>query len=80
MDRAVKRDYESDEIVVHWDSAKCIHSGKCVRGLPAVFNLQAHPWIDVTAVHPDGLAAQIDQCPSGALSYTRKPGSDQSSG
>lgn len=72
MDRAVKKNYESDEIVVHWDSAKCIHSGKCVRGLPGVFNIHAHPWIDVTGATADEIAAQVDRCPSAALTYTRK--------
>jgi len=72
MDRHVKRDYESDEIIVHWDSAKCVHCGKCVLGLPPVFNLKQHPWIDVGGAAADVIVAQVEKCPSGALMVTRK--------
>ena len=72
MDRNFKRDYESDEIVVHWDSSKCIHSGRCVIGLPQVFNLKNHPWIDVSGASADEIEAQVTKCPSGALTFTRK--------
>ncbi|HEY3332385.1 MAG TPA: (4Fe-4S)-binding protein [Capsulimonadaceae bacterium] len=70
--KSVKKDYESDELIVHWDSAKCTHSGRCVRGLPEVFNLQQHPWIKLDAATADEIAAQVERCPSGALSVTRK--------
>jgi uncharacterized Fe-S cluster protein YjdI len=72
MNRDVNRDYESDEIIVHWDSGKCIHSGNCVRGLSSVFNPREHPWINVLGATADEIAAQVEKCPSGALSYTRK--------
>ncbi|HLO99976.1 MAG TPA: (4Fe-4S)-binding protein [Fimbriimonas sp.] len=73
MDKAhVKRDYESDQLIVHWDSSKCSHSGKCVHGLPQVFNLKKHPWIDVTGATAEELIDQVSQCPSGALTVTRK--------
>lgn len=61
--------YESDEITVVWDSSKCIHSEKCWRGLGRVFNPKARPWINVANAPDDKIKAQIDQCPSGALSY-----------
>lgn len=74
MDKAhIKRDYESNELIVHWDSSKCTHSARCVKGLPQVFNLQKHPWIDVNAATADVLADQVAQCPSGALTTTLKP-------
>lgn len=72
MDRAVKRDYASDELIVHWDSAKCVHCGNCVRGLPQVFNLKAHPWIDVHGASTDEIVAQVEECPSGALTWSRR--------
>ncbi|MEI8281577.1 MAG: (4Fe-4S)-binding protein [Armatimonadota bacterium] len=72
MDRNVKRNYESSEITVHWDNSKCVHSGICVLGLPGVFNLNRHPWIDVTVASADAIEAQVAKCPSGALSTTRK--------
>jgi uncharacterized Fe-S cluster protein YjdI len=72
MSRDIKRNYESDEITVHWDSAKCIHSGKCVLGLPGVFDLSKHPWIDVSGATAEEIAGQVAKCPSGALTATRK--------
>jgi uncharacterized Fe-S cluster protein YjdI len=73
MDKAhIKRDYESAELIVHWDSAKCTHSGRCVKGLAQVFNLQKHPWIDVSGATAEELVEQVAQCPSGALTITRK--------
>lgn len=76
----VKRDYANTNIAVHWNSAKCTHSGNCVRGLPQVFDLKKHPWINVDAVDWETLAAQVDKCPSGALTWSRTdaPGGESS--
>jgi uncharacterized Fe-S cluster protein YjdI len=63
------QEYTHDEIVVRFDPRICVHAGNCVRGLHAVFNVQARPWIDVTAATAGAIAAQIEKCPSGALSY-----------
>lgn len=71
MQHHVKRDYSSDELTVHWDSAKCIHCGNCGRGLPSVFNLKQSPWINMAGATTEEIAAQVDKCPSGALSYSR---------
>lgn len=65
------RDYRTDEIIVHWDSSRCIHTGICLRSLHEVFNLRQKPWVDVQAASADEIAATIEKCPSGALSYTR---------
>jgi len=68
------RDYEGNGIVVHWDAERCEHSGRCVVGAPEVFDPQGRPWITATARSAEDLAAVIDVCPSGALSYTRTDG------
>lgn len=68
------RDYVGDGIVVHWDSERCQHSGNCVKGSPTVFDSQAKPWVQAGAAPADEIAATIDTCPSGALSYTRTDG------
>jgi len=68
------RDYHGTGIVVHWDDERCQHSGRCVAGAPMVFDPSARPWIDATKMPADDLAAVIDTCPSGALSYTRTDG------
>jgi uncharacterized Fe-S cluster protein YjdI/CDGSH-type Zn-finger protein len=68
------RDYEGNGIVVHWDAERCQHSGRCVAGAPTVFDPAARPWITAHNLAADELAAVIDDCPSGALSYTRTDG------
>jgi uncharacterized Fe-S cluster protein YjdI len=64
--------YETDQIVVTFDPNICIHSGVCVRGLPAVFDVGRKRWIRPEASSPEEVAALIDQCPSGALQYRLK--------
>ena len=66
------RDYSNDAITVHWRPEKCIHSGNCVRGLPEVFDTKRKPWIDVNGADADRVMGQVERCPSGALSATRK--------
>jgi uncharacterized Fe-S cluster protein YjdI len=70
----VRKDYTAEGIVVHWDSARCIHSAKCVDGLPAVFDTRRRPWIQVDQATADEVAAAVDRCPSRALTYTRLDG------
>jgi uncharacterized Fe-S cluster protein YjdI len=61
--------YVVDGITVTFDPNLCTHSGRCVRGLPAVFDVTRKRWIHAEAASPDQVAAQIDLCPSGALGY-----------
>ncbi len=62
-----KRTYTNGEITVLWDSALCTHCEKCWRGLPAVFNLAARPWVNLTAASSAETVEQVEKCPSGAL-------------
>ena len=73
----VKRTYESDAIRVVWDSKRCIHVGRCLRGLPAVFDAGKRPWINASAAAADDIAAIVESCPSGALLYERLDGGPQ---
>jgi uncharacterized Fe-S cluster protein YjdI len=68
------REYPSVGITVIWDATLCIHTGRCLRGLPAVFNLDQRPWVDVAAAPPDEIAAVIRRCPTDALRYRPGPG------
>lgn len=68
------RSYEGNGIVIHWDSERCEHSGRCVAGSPTVFDAKATPWVQAGAAPADEIAATIDTCPSGALTYTRTDG------
>jgi uncharacterized Fe-S cluster protein YjdI len=64
--------YETDEISVSFDPNICIHSGVCVRGLPAVFDVKRKHWIRPELASAEEVAAQIARCPSGALQYKMK--------
>lgn len=64
------RDYSTEDLTVHWNASICQHSGVCAGTLPEVFRPSERPWIDPDAASAPQLAAMIDTCPSGALSYT----------
>jgi uncharacterized Fe-S cluster protein YjdI/CDGSH-type Zn-finger protein len=68
------RSYENDEIAVDWYPERCIHSGRCVAGLPDVFDPGRRPWIAPGGHSADEIAAVVQHCPSGALHVRRKDG------
>lgn len=57
-------------ITIHDNRNLCAHVGRCTDNLAAVFRLGTEPWIDADAATAEQIAAVIEQCPSGALSYT----------
>lgn len=63
--------YSSDRITVTFDPAVCTHAARCVKELPAVFDVRRRPWIEPTADSADAVEAQVKRCPSGALQCTR---------
>jgi uncharacterized Fe-S cluster protein YjdI len=65
--------YEGSDFTVTFDPGVCIHAGRCVRGLPAVFDVRRKRWIDVDAASSDAIAAQVGRCPSGALQFLSDP-------
>jgi len=71
-----RQTYETPDITVTFDPDVCIHSGVCVRGLPAVFDIKRKRWIRPELQDADAVAQQIERCPSGALQYVRKPKAD----
>jgi uncharacterized Fe-S cluster protein YjdI len=64
--------YEAGDLTIVWKPGICAHSGICVRNLPGVFKPREKPWIQPEHADSSAIAAAIDQCPSGALSYLRK--------
>lgn len=66
------QEYKNAQIIVRFNPKVCTHSGNCVRGLHAVFDVQARPWVNVEAATADEIAAQIAKCPSGALTCERR--------
>ncbi len=65
----MKSEYTNGEITIVWQPSVCQHSGNCVRGLPKVFKPQERPWIDPKPATTAELAAQVADCPSGALTF-----------
>lgn len=65
----IRKEYTNGELTVVWQPAKCIHSEVCVKTLPHVYNPKEKPWIRVQEATTKDLKAQIDRCPSGALTY-----------
>jgi uncharacterized Fe-S cluster protein YjdI len=63
--------YEADGITVTFDPARCTHSGRCVRGLPSVFDTARKRWIRPELATADEVVDQVARCPSGALQYER---------
>jgi uncharacterized Fe-S cluster protein YjdI len=63
--------YSNGEVTVIWKPDICVHSGLCARGLPLVFNPVRRPWIELQHADSATVTAQVDRCPSGALSWVR---------
>ncbi|MPZ49432.1 MAG: hypothetical protein GEU75_09075 [Dehalococcoidia bacterium] len=72
--RDVSRTYRGEGIVVLWEPKLCIHITNCIRHLPQVFNAGVRPWIDASAASAEEIAAAVESCPTGALSYERTDG------
>ena len=69
MEREIVKKYSNGELTVVWKPKKCIHAGECVKALPQVYNPKEKPWIKAENATTEELKAQINKCPSGALSY-----------
>ena len=64
--------YETDAIAVTFDPEICRHTGVCIHGLPAVFDVKRKRWIRPELATAEQVAAQVALCPSGALQYKLK--------
>ena len=71
LDHGYRR-YTGDRIDVYYRREVCWHSGRCVRGLPAVFDLARKPWVLPDAGEDGDVARVVGTCPSGALRYIRR--------
>ncbi len=65
------KQYTNGEITVVWKPELCEHTGICARGLPDVFNPRRRPWIELHHSDTPAVSAQVEKCPSGALSWYR---------
>jgi len=64
--------YSNKDLTIIWKPDVCIHSKICWHGLRQVFDPAKRPWIMPDAADSATIMAQIDKCPSGALSYIKK--------
>ena len=64
-----KIEYSNGELTIIRQPDLCQHSGICVKTLPQVYNRKERPWVKIENATTDELIAQINKCPSGALSY-----------
>ena len=63
------KEYSNGDFTIVWKPGICIHAEICAKTLPQVYNPGIRPWIKAENANVGELTAQIDQCPSGALSY-----------
>jgi putative redox protein len=61
--------YTNGDVTVVWKPELCKHSGRCVTQLPKVFNLKTKPWVTMTGANSEAIKAQVNKCPTGALSW-----------
>jgi uncharacterized Fe-S cluster protein YjdI len=59
--------YETDQVRVTFDPNVCMHTGVCLRTLPAVFDVRVPRWIQPDKASADAVIAAVAKCPSGAL-------------
>ncbi|MGB1003982.1 MAG: (4Fe-4S)-binding protein [Salibacteraceae bacterium] len=69
MEKEITKKYIKDELTILWKPKKCIHAAVCVKMLPEVYNPKERPWLKQENASVAELKAQINECPSGALSY-----------
>lgn len=62
-------EYKTKDITIVWRPDFCQHAGICVKKLPGAYNPKDRPWIKPENATTEELIAQIEACPSGALTY-----------
>ena len=55
--------YTNGDVTVTYDPDICTHAGRCVKGLPSVFDVKRKPWIDVDGAPAEQVAAQLPNAP-----------------
>jgi uncharacterized Fe-S cluster protein YjdI len=73
----MEKKYTNGEITIVWKPDVCIHSAICFKGLHSVFNPTKRPWVNVEGANTEKIVAQVDKCPSKALSYYKNQEENQ---
>jgi uncharacterized Fe-S cluster protein YjdI len=63
--------YSNGKITVTFDGDICTSAGRCVKGLPGVFDAKRKPWVNIDGADADAIEAQVKKCPSRALGFER---------
>ncbi len=66
--KPIVKEYTNGEITGVWQPHLCTHSKKWWKGLLPVFDPRRKPWVDMDAASSDRVVAQVNECPSKALS------------
>jgi uncharacterized Fe-S cluster protein YjdI len=67
----MKKLYSNGDVTVVWQPDLCRHTAICFRGLPDVFDPRRRPWIVMANSDTATITAQVERCPSGALSWKK---------
>jgi uncharacterized Fe-S cluster protein YjdI len=67
MRMVTRKSYVGATVTVSYDRALCTHAAECVRGLPAVFDVNTRPWIQPDHAASEAVTATVARCPNGAL-------------
>ena len=74
-----KYDFPGEKVDVVWDGRLCIHIGECGQAEGDLFVGGRKPWCQPDLVDPDDVKGVVGRCPSGALYYDVKDGSESES-
>jgi uncharacterized Fe-S cluster protein YjdI len=67
-----------NDITFAFNGRRCIHARFCVMRATATFLADVEgPWIKPDVTKAEEIAAVIGQCPSGALTYVRRDGRNE---
>ena len=72
-----RESYRGKNITIHDNRGVCAHAGVCTDNLSEVFRMKQVPWIDADAASVEDIINTIQNCPSGALSYSIDDTEDQ---
>ena len=67
----MQKEYKTEDLTIVWKPELCQHAAECVKRLPKVYDPNARPWCKPENAFTEELVAQINACPSGALTYKR---------
>lgn len=66
--KEIIKEYTNGEVTVVWKPNVCVHSTKCWRSLPGVFDPRKRPWVNMEGGATEEIIKTVSNCPSGALS------------